>query len=246
MHESRLIQHRITSGYIKIIVDDHELPAYWSHPEIGGTFPGLVLLHEWWGLTPQMRTQVRRFAALGFYVIAPDLFNGKVAGDADAALGLQQQLGEAGPPLVNATINALENHHRVNGKMGIVGWHMGGKLALHAAMHRSDLHAVVAFYARPDDYLTLMPADETPILAFYGENDQTASPEMIHRVRVALAKASAKNKVIVYPGTTTGFFNEDLPTYRIQAASDAWFRTLDFLCVHLDIQAPGKTAHQVI
>src|SRR4051794_7234846 len=213
MFHSRLVQHRITSGFINIVADNHYIPAFWAHPEIGGTFPGLVLIHEWWGLTPHIRPQVRRFAELGFYVVAPDLFNGKTASNADEALALRQELGEAGPPRVSAALRALETHHRVNGKLGVVGWQLGGELALHAAMHRTDLRAVVAFYARPDDYLLLMNADETPLLIFYGDHDDTCAPEMLERVRNALGLSPAKGEVVVYPGATTGFFNDDLPTF---------------------------------
>jgi carboxymethylenebutenolidase len=240
MVETKLVQHRITSGYINIIAANHTLPAFWAHPEVGSTFPGLVLLHEWWGLTSHIRTQVRRFAEMGFYVIAPDLFDGKTADNADAALALQQELGEAGIARVSAAIRALDTHNRVNGKMGVIGWHMGGEFAYQAAMIRDDLDAVVTFYAKPDEYLVLMPADATPILAFYAEKDQTASPEMIEKVRKALTQASPKNKVHVYPGTFTGFYNDDLATYNADAASDAWIQTLDFLCEHLEVKRTIK------
>ncbi len=236
MYETRLVQHRITSGFINIVADTHYLPAYWAHPELGGVFPGLVLIHEWWGLTAQIRRQVRRFAELGFYVIAPDLFNRKTARTADEGLALQQQLGEAGPPRVAAALRALETHHRFNGHIAVVGWQLGGELAYHAALHRTDLNAAVVFYGKPDDYLMLMPAAETPILAFYGEKDQTVSPDMIEHVRAALSKSSARSEVIVYPGAMMGFFNDDLPTYHEQAAADAWGKMLDFLCEHLQVQ----------
>lgn len=241
MYQSRLVQHRIISGYINVVADEHYLPAYWAHPELGGPFPGLVLIHEWWGLTAQIRTQVRRFAELGFYVIAPDLFNGKIARDADQGLKLQQQLGEAGPPRVTAALRALATHHRCNGKMAVVGWQLGGELAYHAAIHQTDLKAAVVFYGRPDAYLVLMPANETPILAFYGDKDQATPPDMIAQVRAALAKTPVKCEIVVYADATTGFFNEDLPTYQPQAATAAWSKTLDFLVEHVQIQSEPRS-----
>jgi carboxymethylenebutenolidase len=86
----------------------------------------------------------------------------------------------------------------------------------------------------------MMLADETPILAFYGEHDPTASPEMIERLRAALAQSPGKGQVIVYPGATTGFFNDDLPTYNAQAAADAWAKMLDFLHQHLEVDISSK------
>jgi carboxymethylenebutenolidase len=235
MYETRLVQHQITSGFINIVADDHYLPAFWAHPAIGGVFPGLVLIHGWWGLTAHVRTQVRRFAELGFYVIAPDLFDGQTATTDEQGALLQKQLGEAGPSRVNAAVSALETHNRVNGKMGVVGWQMGGELAYHAAMHRRDLKAVIVFEGKPDDYLIMMPADETPILAFYGGQDPNISLEMIERVRKALAQSPGKGEIVVYPEASSGFFNDEMPTYRPEAAADAWGKLLDFLCDHMDI-----------
>lgn len=93
MFDSRRVQHQITSGFINIVADSHYLPAFWAHPELGGPFPGLVLIHEAWGLTAHIRTLVRRFAELGFYVIAPDLFDRQTAKTAEEAASLQRQLG---------------------------------------------------------------------------------------------------------------------------------------------------------
>jgi carboxymethylenebutenolidase len=240
MSETRLVQHGVTSGFINIVADSHYLPAFWAHPELGGTFPGLVLVHEWWGLTAQIRRQVRRLAELGFYVIAPDLFNHKTAHTADEGLALQQELGEAGPARVGAALRALQTHHRSNGRIAVIGWQLGGELAYHAALHRTDLDAAVVFYGKPDAYLTLMPADETPILALYGDKDPNIPPAMIERVKAALAKSSAKCEIEVYPGAMMGFFNDDLPTYQQQAADDAWMKMLDFLCEHLQVPRTPK------
>ena len=79
MFEASHLQYNIVSGYIQIVSDGHHLPAFWAHPEMGGPFPGLVMLHDRWGLTAHIRAQARRFAEQGYYVIAPDLFKRQTA-----------------------------------------------------------------------------------------------------------------------------------------------------------------------
>lgn len=235
MFQSRRVQHRITSGYINIVAEGFYLPAFWAHPEIGGRFPGLVLIHEWWGLTSHVRTQVRRFAEVGFYVIAPDLYDGKIARTAEEALALSQALGDAGPVRVNAAISALKTHNRCNGKIAVIGFQMGGEMAYHAALHHTDLRAAVVFYGKPDDFLPMMPADETPILAFYGDQDPAAPPDVLKHVREALAAAPGHGEVVVYPGATSEFFDDEGANFLPNSASDAWSRTLDFLTIHTDL-----------
>jgi carboxymethylenebutenolidase len=235
MREPRRIQHPILTGFIQIIEDQHALPAFWGYPSISGIFPGLVLIHEMWGLTAHMRMQVRRLAELGFYVVAPDLFDGIIAKTPEESAQLRQRLGETGPARIGATLRALETHNHCTGKVAVIGWQMGGELAFHAAMHRTDLSAAIAFYAKPDEFMTMMAADETPILAFYGDSDPEIPVETVTRLRDLLDKAPGEGKVVVYPGTSSGFFNETNPAYNEQAASDAWFKMIDFLTDHMDV-----------
>ena len=127
MFEASHLQYSIVSGFIQIVSDGHHLPAFWAHPELGGPFPGLVMLHDHWGLTSHIRTQARRFAEQGYYVIAPDLFNRQMATSPEEAQALIDQVGEVALSHVKAAISALLTHHRCNSKIGLIGWGMGGE-----------------------------------------------------------------------------------------------------------------------
>jgi carboxymethylenebutenolidase len=234
MHETRHVQHPITSGYISIIAENHQLPAFWAHPQMGAEFPALVLIHESWGLTAHIRGCVRRLAETGFYVIAPDLYDGQVATTPEQAAALATQLGEAGVARVAAALSVLEHHNHSNGKVGVVGWQMGGEIALHMTIYRPDIKAAVIFYARPDHYLTMMPAEETPMLCFYGDSDPNISVDMLEHMRGMLASSPGKGQLVVYPQTATGFFNETLPEYNATYAGDAWNRMVEFLVERLE------------
>src|SRR5258708_8125037 len=120
---------------------------------------------------------------------------------------------------------------------------MVGCLAYHGVTHHHSLEAVIVFSGTPDDYLPMMTADETPIIDLYGEHDASASPAMIKRVRAALLKAPSKGQIVIYPGTTDGFSNDEAASYHAEAAADAWGKLLDFLTEHMEIdQSAHSTA----
>jgi carboxymethylenebutenolidase len=235
MFEASHLQHQLVSGYIQIVSDGYSLPAFWSHPEVGGPFPGLVLLHDYWGLTPHIRAQVRRFAEQGYYVIAPDLFDGLVADTVPQAQALVQHIGETMRPRVTAALRALKTHHRCNGKIGLVGWGIGGRLALQTAVLRDDLRALVTFYGQPDSTLAELRLLNCPFLAIFAEQDADIPPEAVERLRQMLGEVGAAHEVIAYPEAERGFFDDSRPDFHAAAAQDAWNRTMDFLNQHLDV-----------
>jgi carboxymethylenebutenolidase len=102
-------------------------------------------------------------------------------------------------------------------------------------MYRQDLRAAVIFYARPDNYLAMMPAEEAPLLLFYGDSDPRIPREMIQRVGEALAQSPGGGQVIMYSGTNSEFFNEGAVQYNADAAADAWERMVNFLSKHLEL-----------
>jgi carboxymethylenebutenolidase len=241
MFEASHLQYSIVSGYIQIVSDGHYLPAFWAHPELGGPFPGLVMLHDQWGLTPHIRSQARRFAEQGYYVIAPDLFNRQIAASPEQAQALIDQVGDVALSHVKAAISALLTHHKCNSKIGLIGWGMGGKLALQTAVYREDLSGVVIFYNLPDDVTSaeLRVLDE-PVLAVFGEQDPGSPTEKINRLRQALAGSEIGHEIVVYPAAGRDFFDDSRGTFNADAAEDAWKRALAFFDRHLDVPPRGS------
>lgn len=239
MFEARHLQYNIVSGYIQIVSDGHYLPAFWSHPDLGDAFPGLVLLHEHWGLTAHMRSLARRFAEQGYYVIAPDLFSGQTAQTPEEAQNLTNRMGAVGQSHVTATLHALTSHHKCNSKIGLLGWGMGAKLALQTAGLRDDLRALVIFYGLlepilPADFLML----SCPLLGLFAAKDAEIPPADLDRLRLVLGHTTLTHEVIVYPDVDRGFFDDSRPTFQATAALDAWTRALDFLNTRLDVSPP--------
>jgi carboxymethylenebutenolidase len=246
MYETGRVQHRITGGHISIVADGHYLPAFWAHPETGSAYPGLVLLHDWTGLTAQIRAWVRRLAEIGFYVIAPDLYDGQVAHDPAQAQALRDRLGEAGPPRVMAALQVLKTHHRCTGKIGVVGCQMGGELAYHAALYTNEFRAAVVFSAPPDNYLLITPANETPILAFYGDSDTAILPATLHKLSQAMILSPASERLVIYPDVAGGFLDESSPDYHPQYAAKAWKKMVEFLCAYLEAKPGAPEPNRIL
>jgi len=242
MFEARRLQHHIVSGYIQIVSDGHYLPAFWSHPDLGGPFPGLVLLHEYWGLTPHVRSQARRFAEMGYYVIAPDLFNGQTADTEIQAQALMNQVGETMVSHSAAALHALKSHNRCNSKIGLVGWGMGAQVALRTALVRDDLRALVLFYGLPEQVMMAeLRMMACPMLAFFAAQDPDIPSEMVAKLRETVQQVNNDNEVVVYPDVSRGFFDDSRPSFHPVAASDAWNRALEFLNTRLEVSEPPQT-----
>lgn len=230
MFDAGHVQYSIVGGFIQIVSAGHHLPAYWAHPELGGPFPGLVLLHEQWGLNAHIRSLTRRFAEAGYYVIAPDLFGGERPATAADAQRLADEAGETMRSRVAAAIHALTSHHRCNDRIGLAGWGMGGRLALEIAGIRDDIRGTVTFYGLSN---ALVPSTllmiTCPVLILLGEDDPDSPPDEIDRLRTRLDGANIPHDIVSYPGAGRGFFDDTRPEYHADSAQDAWTRTLDFL-----------------
>ena len=226
------VEYEITSGHIQIAMEDGSLlPAYWAHPTMGAVFPGVVLLHDWWGMTSLVRRFAMLFAQIGHYVITPDLFAGKTATTHSEALQLLDSLGNSGFKRANSALSVLENHHNCNGHVAVVGLGMGGSLAYEAAITRDDLEAVVAYSGFPQRYLGHFRRSNTPILAFYGAEDQYISAAHVNQLREELAAIRLKipHEVVVLEGIGHTIFTDGETDAERDVGRTVWHKTIDFL-----------------
>jgi carboxymethylenebutenolidase len=228
------VEYAIVSGRIQIALDDGGLlPAYWSHPNIGGVFPGIVLIHDWWGITEVERQLSNMFAQVGYYVIVPDLYDGQVATTPKQAMLLLENLGGDGYPRVNTALQVLENHHRCNRQVAAVGLGMGGSLTYEAAIVREDLEAAVSFYGFPQRYFGRFASAKAPILAFYGSEEPYINAELRERLRKELGQSGLPHELVVFDGATRDFFSPQLPANEKRYGQEAWRRALTFIEKHL-------------
>jgi carboxymethylenebutenolidase len=195
---------------------------------------GVVVLQEYWGLVPHIQDICDRFAAEGYTALAPDLFDGTVTSNPDEAFRLLMALNidEMARKLSGAV--AALHAHGAAGKVGIVGFCMGGQLALYAATAQPDAYgAVVDFYGIHPKVTPDYAALEAPVLGFFAEQDGFVAPAAGREIKANVEKAGGRMDIHVYPGQHA-FFNDTRPeVYDKASADDAWQKTLAFLAANL-------------
>jgi carboxymethylenebutenolidase len=210
-----------------------DLSGYLALPAREG--PGLVVIQEWWGLVPHIKNVADRFAREGFLALAPDLYRGKSTRSPDEAGKMMMAINieQAGRDIAGA-VSYLESHAESTGKVGTVGFCMGGALSLYAASRNPKVAACVVFYgihpnAHPD-----LPSLKAPVLGLYAEKDAFVTPENVRNLDRQLSQLDKPHEFHTYPNTDHAFFNDERPeVYDKAAADDAWNRTLRFLRTHL-------------
>jgi len=217
--------------------------------------PGVVLIHDVWGLTDHARDLTRRLSAEGFAVLALNLYRRldevkiENPGEWMRALSDPQILGD-----VQAGADFLAAHPITRGKgIGVIGFCMGGMYALMAGARCAGLRASVPFYGllshqhgilhsdRPDK--TLKPSEpldlardlRCPTLAFYGDKDEFVPLSDIELLEDRFAQSAQAAEVVLYPGAGHAFMNDTRPdAYRPEDAAKAWQRMVGFLTEQLN------------
>ncbi len=234
VYQPQHVEYTIVNGRVSIVADDGtQLPAYWSHPDMGGKFPAVAILHDWWGITAVERRLAHLFAQVGYYVIVPDLFEGAVAHTPQEAYALVESKSARSYGYADTALQVIEHHARTNRYTAAVGLGMGGSLAFEAAITRSDLDAAVSFYGFPQRYLGKFKDAQAPILAIYGSADPFVSAGMIDQLRSELATSPLDHQVLILENTARDFLSDNLiPDGTQQPGSMAWQAMLSFLEKH--------------
>jgi carboxymethylenebutenolidase len=208
------------------------MSGYLAEPPAGkGNGRGVVVIQEWWGLVPHIIDVADRFAAEGYLALAPDLWRGERTTKPDEAARLFMALNvpRAEKDLRGAVVALIERG--AQGKVGVVGFCMGGQLALFAAASSSDrVGAAVDFYGIHPNVHPDLGRLACPVLALFGEDDPSISAEAIHSLADTIREGGGKITTAIYPGAGHAFFNDARPeAYNAAAAADAWKKTLAFL-----------------
>ncbi len=201
--------------------------------------PGIIVIQEWWGLVDHIKDLCDRFAAAGFTAFAPDFYHGKETKSPDEAGKMMMSLNidDASKVIEGAIGELLKQYECTSETVGVVGFCMGGQLALYAAAANPDrVSACVDFYGFPFHPDIKPPFDQmkAAVLAFFGENDHLANADVIASLRGQLEQAGVDVEVEVYEDADHAFFNDTRKeVFDEEAAEDAWKRMLIFFRNHV-------------
>lgn len=218
-------------GLLMQSLDDRQVAYYMAKPEGEGTWPGLVLAHEGWGLDGKFKAVADRLASEGFVVIAPDLNRGRIALDPDKAreFGVVLDENEATGSL-DAVAGFLKYLPEVgNHRVGLVGFDIGGALALKAAMRSTDVSAVVIIYGPPVTDVDSLRRIGCPVLGVFGGDDALVPRASADKFRDALAAASRTAEVKIIDGVGHGFMSGRASGENVAASEEAWSTITGFL-----------------
>ncbi len=206
--------------------------AYLALPESGGG-PGVVVLHAWWGLNDFFKGFCDRLSKAGFVALAPDLYNGEIATTVPEAEALLKKMGmfsnpEATNKRVMGALKHLGSHPAVRGKLGVIGFSMGGSWALWLSGEAPvDVRAVVDFYSYGEGDFAKSRAD---YLGHFATKDDYEPLDGIQKLETSIRSAGRNVTFHYYDNVGHWFFENNRPdAYNEQAAQLAWDRTLSFL-----------------
>lgn len=199
-----------------------------------GRGPGVVVIQEWWGMVPWIKTMVDRFAAEGYVALAPDLYHGQTADEPDEAtkLMMSMKMDEAAKDMSGA-YDYLKNSGACTGKVGSVGFCLGGGLSLFMATLK-PIDACVVFYGVLPGVQPDLSQLAGPVLGHYAEDDAWATPAAAHALEQQIHAVGKHAQFYQYDGAKHAFMNPSPEVLKAGglfnegAAATAWARTLAF------------------
>lgn len=231
----------LIAGEVTIPVGDFKMPAYRAAPANKRNAPVILVVSEIFGVHEHIADVARRFAKLGYFAVAPEMFvrHGDAQSYGEISKLIAEVVSKASDAQVIGDLDATVAWAQTQGantqRLGITGFCWGGRITWLYAAHNPRLKAAVAWYGRlagqatelqPKYPLDLAGELKAPVLGLYGGQDQGIPLEDVEKMRTALAAAKQPSEIVVFADAPHGFHADYRPSYRATEAKDAWDRCL--------------------
>ena len=229
----------LVAGEVTIAVGDFKLPAYRAAPIGKANAPVVLVVSEIFGVHEHIADVARRFARLGYFAIAPELFvrQGDPGSYGEVAKLVAEVVNQTRDAQVMADLDACVAWAKAQGadtaRLGITGFCWGGRIVWIYAAHNPALQAGVAWYgpvarayaSGDKTAIDVAPRIKAPMLGLYGGDDAGIPNDTLAQMRAALkAAGNARSEIVIYPDTPHAFHADYRPSYRKEAAEDGWRR----------------------
>jgi len=215
---------------------DETVSGYLALPDGAGKHPAIIVIHEWWGLNDWVKEQAQKYAEQGYVALAVDLYRGKMATNQDEAHVLMRGLpDDRGMRDLEAAFTYLSSRPDVNaGKIGSVGWCMGGSWSLKLAVDQPKLAACVVNYGWLPSEPALVAKIKAPVQGNFGADDQGIPPKDVKAFEAAMKTDGKVADIKIYDGAGHAFQNpNNKQGYRPEATADASQRISAFFQKYL-------------
>jgi len=202
--------------------------GYYAHPQVNGNYPGVVMIHEWWGLNQNIKDMAETLAKEGYRVLAVDLFHGKVASTSDEARLQTSSLNQP-EALKNLQAAVAFLNSKGSSQIASLGWCFGGGQSLQLSLSETPLDATVIYYGQLVTDQMKLSGVKGPVLGIFGDKDTSIPVAQVKSFEESLDNLKIQNEIHVYPGVGHAFANPTGMNYAPEATKDAWDKTLRFL-----------------
>lgn len=211
---------------------DETVQAVLYTPQGKGPLPGIIVIHEWWGLNDWVKEQASKLADQGYAALAVDLYRGKVATTPEEAHEIMRGVPEDRAKRdLHAAFEFLKSQKNVKGdRIASIGWCMGGGYSLDVALQEPTLSAAVINYGHlATDFGSLKQVNAS-ILGNFGGQDRGIPVDDVKKFKQTLRELGKQVDIKVYADAGHAFENPNNKNgYRAEDATDAWQRTVNFL-----------------
>lgn len=220
------------SGGLDVVANEVEyfenVRGYYVWPSAAGRYPGVVMIHEWWGLNENIKDMAHELAKEGYMVLAVDLHGGRVAETSEGARILVSQLDQQ-KALQNLRAAVAYLREKGAEKVASLGWCFGGGQSLQLALSGEPLDATVIYYGNLTSDEMKLGAVKWPVLGIFGGKDTGIPVSAVKEFGLALDHLGIAHNIYVYPNVGHAFANPSGANYAPNETMDAWVKTLEFL-----------------
>jgi carboxymethylenebutenolidase len=218
-----------------IALPSGEVNAFVVSPQGTEQLPAVIMIHEFWGLKPEIVGKAEALSKEGYVVIAPDTFRGKTTSWLPSAIW-----NVMGTPKenINADLDAVFSWLRTQpnvdpSRIMVMGFCYGGGTSLLYSLHNPDIAATGIFYGNVGVETSELTKLSGPVLGIFGEEDTSIPLEEVRTFEVGLGQANIENQITIYPDKGHAFVKSVEEIARDPAQQQAWNEFLEFAATHL-------------